>query len=137
MMQMAFNNGFPVGYQPYGIGYPPMFGQPTQMQGAQVPQTNQPTKYVEVVPVDSVEEAQNCPMAAGSSFLFFARDDSFIAVKSIGVNGQQSFSVFDKRPPAPPKPPIDLTKYVTRDELEKRLAGILAGNPARVETEGE
>lgn len=124
---MAPFNPFPVGYQPYGYQYPQQY-QPTPQvqQPGQMQQGQQQTKYVEVIPVDTVQEAEACPMAAGSSFLFFARDDSFIAVKSVGVNGQQSFSVFDKRPPAPVAPPFNPGDYVTKEELESRLAAILA-----------
>ena len=67
--------------------------------------------------MNTVQEAEACPMAAGSSFLFFANDDSFIAVKSAGVNGQTSFNVYDKRPPAPAVPAFDPSEYVRRDEL--------------------
>ena len=122
---MAPFNPFPVGYQPYGYQYQQQYQPAPQMQqpnGA----TQAQSKYVEVIPVDTVQEAEACPMAAGSSFLFFARDDSFIAVKSVGVNGQQSFSVFDKRPPAPVAPPFNPGDYVTKEELESRLAAILA-----------
>lgn len=89
-------------------------------------QGQQQTKYVEVIPVDTVQEAEACPMAVGSSFLFFARDDSFIAVKSVGVNGQHSFSVFDKRPPAPVAPPFDPSAYVRRDEIGELVAAAVA-----------
>lgn len=129
---MAPYNPFPVGYQPYGYQqyqqqFQPQQYQPApQMSPSQMSGSQQQTKYVEVIPVDTVQEAEACPMAAGSSFLFFARDDSFIAVKSVGVNGQQSFSVFDKRPPAPVAPPFDPAAYVTKEELEGRLAAILA-----------
>ena len=121
---MAPFNPFPVNYQPYNP-YTQYQPQMQQMQGTQMSSANQPqTKYVEVIPVDTVQEAESAPMAAGSSCLFFARSDSFIAVKSIGVNGQSSFSVFDKRPPAPVTPPFDPSAYVTKDELESRLAAI-------------
>ena len=123
---MAPFNPFPVGYQPYGYQYQQQYQPTPQMQ-----QQGQQTKYVEVIPVDTVQEAEACPMAAGSSFLLFARDDSFIAVKSVGVNGQQSFSVFDKRPPAPVAPPFNPGDYVTKEELESRLAAILTPKRAQ------
>lgn len=103
-------------YQGYPQFQPPQMGIQTQPQ----------TKYVEVVPVNSVDEASSCPMAAGSSSLFFARDDSFIAVKSVGVNGQITFDVFDKRPPAPVSPPFDPSAYVTRDEIKTLVASAIA-----------
>ena len=83
------------------------------------------TRMVEAVPVDTVEEAAKIQVQIGGTILAFAKDDSFIAVKSVGVNGQDSFNVFDKRPPAPPQPVFDPTVYVTKDELESRIAAIL------------
>lgn len=115
-------NPFPANYQPYNP-----YQQYQQFQPQQMQQPQQQTKYVEVIPVDTVQEAEACPMAAGSSFLFFARDDSFIAVKSVGVNGQTTFSTYDRRPPAPVAPPFDPSEYVRRDELEKLVAGLVAG----------
>jgi hypothetical protein len=91
----------------------------------------QQTKSVEVVPVNTVDEAQTCPMAAGSSILFFARDDSFIAVKTAGVNGQSTFDVYDKRPPAPPEPKVDLSTFVTRDEFESKIASLTKKKEAK------
>lgn len=113
---MAYNPAlyYPQSYQPY-----PAY-QPQQMQ-----QQSQPSKYVEAVPVDTEAEAENCPMAAGTSAVFFARNDSFIAVKAVGVNGQVSFSVFDKRPPAPEAPVFDPSAFVRRDELPALLAEAL------------
>ena len=113
-------NPFPVGYQPYN---PYQFQTPAQPQQQQTQ-----TKYVEVIPVDSVEEASACPMAAGSSFLFFARDDSFIAVKSAGVNGQNTFHVYDKRPPAPTEPVFRAEEYVRKDELPGLLEAVVAAH---------
>ena len=90
------------------------------------PMPVQQTRTVEAVPVDSVEEAAKIQVQIGGTVLAFARDDSFIAVKSVGVNGQDSFNVFDKRPPAPPAPVFDPTVYVTKEELESRLAALRA-----------
>jgi len=119
---MAFTNPFPVGYQPYGYNPYQQYQQPQMQQNA----AQQQGKYVEVVPVNAESEAQNCPMAAGSSTVFFANDDSFIAVKSVGVNGQITFSVYDKRPPAPAEPPVDLSAYVRRDEIGELVAAAVA-----------
>jgi hypothetical protein len=119
---MAFTNPFPVGYQPYGYNPYQQYQQPQMQQNA----AQQQGKYVEVVPVNAESEAQNCPMAAGSSMVFFANDDSFIAVKSVGVNGQITFNVYDKRPPAPAEPPVDLSAYVRRDEIGELVAAAVA-----------
>ena len=42
---------------------------------------------------------------------------------------------FDKRPPSPPAPVFDPAAYVTREELEKRIAEISA--PKRVKKEAD
>lgn len=99
---MAYNPYFPQSYSPY------------------MPQP----RMVEVVPVDTVEDAAKIQVQIGGSVLAIAKDDSFVAVKSVGMNGQSEFTVFDKRPPAPPAPVFDPAVYVTKDELEKRLAEI-------------
>ena len=149
---MAFNNGFPVGYQPYGGFYPGYYNpaqmQPTQMSVAQqqgnpfqnVAASGQamtpPTIHAEIVQVGSEQEANTFPVAAGASQMMIAKDDSFIAVKTAYANGEAIVNFFAKRPPAPPKPAVDLSAYVTRDEMENRLAAILGGNAAK-ETEDE
>ena len=117
---MAYN---PQMYMPqnYAQQYYPQY---QQMQ--QPIQQQQQTKLVEVVPVDTVEEAEACPMAAGSSGFFFARDDSFNAVKSVSLNGQVTFVVYDKRPPAPPAPQFDPSAYVRRDEIDALIAAAVA-----------
>jgi len=97
------NPGFPTGYQQ---------------------QTNQPqSKYVEVIPVDAVAEAEHCPMSQGSAALFFARDDSFIASKRVDFNGSVTFEVYDRRKPMPPVP---APEYITREEAETMIAAALA-----------
>ena len=124
---MAWNQQpiFPVGYQPYM----PQYQQPVQQY--QQPQT----KYVEVAPVQSVQEAEAAPMAAGASSLFFANDDSFICVKSVGVNGQVSFNVYDKRPPAPAAPVFNPAEYVRKDELQTLIQAAVGGQREDIKNE--
>ena len=83
------------------------------------------TRMVEVVPVDSVDAAREFPVAIGATVMLIAKDDSFVAVKINGVNGQSSFDVYDRRPPEPPAPVFDPAAYVTKDEFESRLRAIL------------
>lgn len=106
---MAFN---PFQYPQY-----PSFPQPAQQASS---------RMIEVVPVDSVEVAESWPCSVGVSLLFMARDDSFIAVRASGINGQSSFVVYDKRPPAPPAPAFDPAAYLRRDELKSAVEAILA-----------
>ena len=98
--------------------------QAQQVQGAQMSTANQQpsSRMVEVVPASSEQAAKEFPVPAGATQMIIGNDDSFIAVKAVSMTGQITFDIYDKRPPAPPEKPVDLGSFVTRDELEKRLA---------------
>jgi len=120
---MAYN-GFPASYQPM---YYPQYQQPYQTPQYQQPvqSVQQPaSRTVEVFPADNEKAAQEFPVSAGMTQIIIAKDDSFIAVKSVSMTGQVSFEIYDKRPPAPPEKQLDLTAYITREEFETRLATI-------------
>lgn len=118
---MAYNPAF---YFPQN--YTPMYQPPVQ------PPVQQPqSRMVDIVPVDSVEAAETFPIPVGATQLMIARDDSFMAIKVNGVNGQSSFTVYDKRPPAPPTPRFDPSDYLRKDEAEKLVQGILAARTAK------
>lgn len=116
---MAFNNGFPMAYPQYF--YQPVPQMQANNQPVQQPLTP-PTIHADIVQVDSEQAAINYPVGAGSSQMMIARDDSAIFVKTAAANGQTVLDVFVKRPPAPPKPEFDPSKYVTWDRLEERLS---------------
>ena len=126
---MNFNYGFPATYQPMNYGF-----QPYQQQGTQMPLTNQPqqqqqmmtppTIRAEIVQVDDEVSAENFPVGSGSSQMMIKKDDSEIYVKTVLANNQTVLDVFVKRPKTPPKPAFDPDRYVTREELEKRLQAI-------------
>lgn len=126
---MNFNYGFPATYQPLNYGF-----QPYQQQGTQMPLTNQPqqqqqmmtppTIRAEIIQVDDEISAENYPVGAGSSQMMIKKDDSEIYVKTVLANNQAVLDVFVKRPKTPPKPAFDPDRYVTREELEKRLQAI-------------
>ena len=109
---MAYN---PALYYPQGYQMPyPAYQQP---QG----------RYVEVVPVDTEEAAESFPVGVGQTQILMAKDDSFIAVKTVGVNGQNDFAVFTRRIRAP-KPAFNPDDYVTKEELETRLNALTEGD---------
>lgn len=97
---------FPVGYQPY------------QMMPQQMQQQTQ-VRTVEVVPVANEQAVYDFPVAVGMTQEFVATDDSFVAFKTNGVNGQGSVSFYDKRPPAAPKADPE---YMTRADVEALIA---------------
>ena len=117
-----YNNGFPATYQQY---YPQYQTQPQYQAPQQQTQTmTPPMVHADIIQVSSETEAANYPVAAGASQMMVAKDDSAIYVKTAFANGQSSLSVYTKRPPAPPEKPVDLSVYVTREELETRLAAL-------------
>lgn len=134
---MAYNT-FPVGYQPAQIYYPQQNQYyPQQMQAQQniQPQNNMmpvqsqamtpPTIHAEIIQVDGEQAAADYPLSAGSSQMMIARDDSAIYVKTMYANGQYNLDAFIKRQSAPKKKEIDPDAYITREEFESRLRGLV------------
>ena len=115
---MAFNNGFPVNYPQYQNPY--QYQQPFQ----QTPQTS--SRMIEVYAVDNEKAVADMPVSNGNTQMVIAKDDSFIAVKAVGLDGTVAVQYYDKRPPAPPAPSFDPALYVTREELEMRLTALSA-----------
>ena len=125
---MAWNpqSYFPVGYAAAQMPqqmqmpmYQPQMAQ--QVQQTQPQMMTPPTIHAEIVQVDGEEAAAAYPVGAGASF-----------VKTAGANGA-TLDVFVKRPPAPPAPAFDPTLYVTREEMEARLASLTAPRRAKKE----
>jgi hypothetical protein len=114
---MAYNNGFPIGYQPYY----------QQMYSAQAQQFSPPTIHAEILQVENETAAMNYPVAAGASQMMMAKDDSEIYIKTAYANGQSQLNVYVRRPQKPSEPILDLSTYITRDEFESRLKAILEG----------
>ena len=81
--------------------------------------------------VNNEQEAVNAYVAAGRSKIMFTADDKTVFVKSVGMNGQVTTDIFDRRPPAPVLPAPD---YVTREELNQMLEALKPAKKA-VKTE--
>lgn len=113
--------GFPGGYQPYQ--YPQQYqqyGSPAQMSGASGQLMTPPTIHAEIVQVSGRDEAVNWPVGAGQSQMMMARDDSAIYIKTVYANGQAGLIEYLRAQPKTEPTP----DYVTREELEERLAEI-------------
>lgn len=139
---MAYNNGFPVTYQQMYPQFQNPYLQP-QFQQYQAPQQQQaqtmtpPTVHADIIQIASEQEGTTFPVAAGASQMMITKDESTIMVKTAFANGQTTLAIYDKRPPAPAEKPFDPAKFVTREELEQRLAALSAPakRPAKNETE--
>lgn len=115
--------GFPMGYQPYQYGV-----SPTQMSGTSAQQSmTPPTIHAEILQVSGREEAANWPVGPGQSQMMMARDDSAIFIKTVYANGQAAITEYVKAVPKTEPTP----DYVTRAELEERLAEIMKPKMAK------
>lgn len=127
---MAYNNGFPIGYQPlynYNNNYPIV----PQQQSVVPQQFSPPTIHAEILQVENETAAMNYPVAAGASQMMMAKDDSEIYIKTAYANGQSQLNVYVRRPQKPSETVLDLSTYITRDEFEKRLEAILEGKKVK------
>lgn len=117
---MAYNGGFPVGYQQY---FPPQYGGSYTPQQASQQLMTPPTIHAEIVQIGGEDEAVGFPVGAGQSQMMMTRDDSAIFIKTAYANGQSSIAKYVREKA---KPQQDLSaNYVTREEFEKRISEIL------------
>lgn len=121
---MAYNNGFPLNYPQFYPQYQQPYQMPQYQQPMQQAQQQPSSRMTEVFPAASEKAVLEFPVTAGTTQMFVATDDSFIAIKEASVSGQVTVQFYDKRPPAPPEKPFDPAVFVTRDELEQRLAAL-------------
>ena len=124
---MAYNNYFPMGYQPQI--YPQNYPQAYPQQNFQ-PQNNQNSG---VTWVQGIEGAKAHPVAAGQAVLLMDSDSNCLYLKSADQTGMPSLRIFDykERTNMPQEPKNedlsafarkeDLSVYVTKDELKKAI----------------
>lgn len=124
----TFNNGFPVTYQQMYPAYGPF--QSPQPIPQPAPQHQQQSRMVEVIPVANESAVVDFPVPVGMTQEFVAQDDSFVAFKSNGVNGQSDIVYYDRRPPAPPAPAFDPSAFVRKDEIDDMIAAAIAAQSA-------
>ena len=74
--------------------------------------------------VGSEQEAVNAYVAAGRSKIMFSADDKTVYVKCVGMNGQATMDIFDRRQIAPQQAP----EYVTKEELTQMLEALKTAN---------
>lgn len=106
-------NYFPTGYQPYQ--YQPQYAQSQQSQ------YTPPTIRAEIIQVGDEQEVQNYPLAAGATQMFMSKDDKCIFIKTAYANSPAQIVRYNREEPKT-EPPVE---YVTREELDRRLNGII------------
>lgn len=73
-----------------------------------------PMIHADIIQVDSEQQAENFGVAAGTTQMMAARDDSAFFIKTVYGNGHYDFDVYEKRP----QKAVEAPDYVTRSELD-------------------
>lgn len=111
---MAYNNGFPVGYQQYQQ-YPQYF--PTQPT---VPQTQQ-AQTNGLIWIQGEAAAKSYLVAPGTTVALWDSESQTIYLKSADASGMPSMRTLDYtiREMAQAKNPVSGPEYATKEDLEK------------------
>lgn len=124
-----YQNYFPANYQPFNPYQTYQNYQNYQQPVQQTQQQNQaytlPTIHAEIVQVDDEQTARNFNVAAGSSQMMIAKDDSAIFVKTAYPNGESKLDVYEKRAVQTSVINPEISDYVTVDMMEKRLEELM------------
>lgn len=113
---------FPAGYQPY---------QPQMMQNYQQQQNG-------IIWVQGIEAMKSYPVGAGQSVLLMDSESNCFGIKTADASGMPlPLRIFDyterkaaqERVREPHGASVDLSAYVTREELEARIAQLSASQP--------
>lgn len=120
----AYNNYFPIGYQPYAYPYTTPLAQPTVTQ----PVTTTQPQSTGIVWVQGEAGAKAYPVAAGNSMLLMDSESERFYIKSTDVSGMpmplRTFSYKESLEADGEKKSVDMSNYITRDELEARLSSL-------------
>lgn len=127
-----YQNYFPAGYQPFNPYQAYQTYQNYQNYQQPVQQTQQqnqaytlPTIHAEIVQVDDEQTAKNFNVAAGSSQMMIAKDDSAIFVKTAYPNGESKLDIYEKRVAQASAINPEISDYVTVEMMEKRLEELM------------
>lgn len=134
----SYNNYFPVGYQPYQMSYQQPFMTPQQI----TPQPTQ-TNSSGIVWVQGEAGAKAYPVAPGTSLLLMDSEREQFYLKSTDVSGMpMPLRLFTyKEVVAQPttesssKNEVDLSNYITREELDSRLNALKMSTGRRMKKE--
>lgn len=105
-------------YQPYRQ---PQYQQPIQQQQVYT----LPTIHADIIQIDSIEQGENFGVGIGQTQMMITKDESVICIKTALNNGQYDFTVYRKGE----KKSTPTPDYVTRQEVEEMLKGMIKNEP--------
>lgn len=141
---MAYNNGFPMTYQP--IGYAQPYQSNYNLQPASQPvMNNTPTTAAQnnsgIVWVQGEAGAKSYLVGAGNSVMLMDSEQSVFYIKSTDQSGMPlPLRIFDytertgvshNSPDLASNTTLDINKFVTYEALENRLQQLIANNSRR------
>lgn len=109
---------------------------PQAQQNGQGQSMTPPTIRADIIQIGAPEEVDRYQQQPGTSQMFITRDESCIIIREQGQSGY-SLTHYDRRQPEPVARAIDTTRFVTREELEERLAALTPSRPTRNATAKE
>lgn len=141
---MAYNNNFPVSYQPIGYTQPYQSNynvQPVNQPVLNTPAPTSPTNNNGIVWVQGEAGAKSYLVGAGNSVMLMDSEQSVFYIKSTDQSGMPlPLRIFDytERTGMPhnsldlaSNATLDVNKFVTYEALENRLQQLLANNSMR------
>lgn len=131
---MAYNNGFPIGYQP--MYYPQQYQpqqmqypqQNQQMQQVQMSSTNQPS----IIWISSENEALSYPVAPNNAVTLWSTAEPVVYLKQADATGKPTLKIYDlvERAKTSPKSTLEqgkeIVEYATKSDLVA-VAGAVKG----------
>ncbi len=125
------NQPFPNNNQPFQNSFQTapyaQQGQPVQQPPQQPAPMSAPTIRVDIIRINTAEDVVSYPVNAGTTQMFQVGDGEAFITKEVLANGAANIDIYAKQAKKPLQPPLDLSAYVTREELEKRLEGLSRG----------
>lgn len=111
---MAYNNGFPVGYQQYYPQYYPQQGTAPQVPQAQLANSG-------IIWIQGEAAAKSYLVAPGTTVALFDSESQTIYLKSADASGMPSMRTLDYtiREMAQVRNPVSGVEYATKEDLEK------------------
>ena len=126
---MAYNNGFPVGYQPAQIMYPSNQGYPQAVQQAPVQQPiQQPAQTNPMIWVQGETGAKSYLLAPNTTLPLWDSERQTIYLKSADASGMPSMKILDytirdtatsQQPQVQIMEEQEKVEYVTKEEFNK------------------
>ena len=120
-------------YNYFPTNYPYMQYQQTPQYQQNTQQYTPPTIRAEIIQVSDEQEVQNYPLAAGATQMFMSKDDKCIFIKTAYANSPAQIVRYNREEPKT-EPPVE---YVTREELDRRLNGIIEKFKSNVKKQGD